>query len=179
MTTGRKPKPTALHKLHNTLNPTRHRDRKSEPVPEGELGAAPPGMTAAEQRVWRQTIRAMPKGVLFKIDTQLLRAWCETVVRRAEIARILDQERGLLGWEEAAGHRALDRATLQLIRLAAELGFTPASRPRLRVEAPRDPDPSSPWAFLRLAPGNGSDESFSGFTEGPSRGCQVRPRGAQ
>jgi phage terminase small subunit len=154
---GRKPKPTALHRLHNTLNPTRHRDRKSEPVPEGELHTAPPGMTAAEQRVWRQTIRDMPKGVLFKIDTQLLRAWCETVVRRAEIARVLDADRGMLGWEEAAGHRALDRATL----LLAELGFSPASRPRLRIEEVREPDPSSPWSILRLVHDNRPGKTLS------------------
>jgi hypothetical protein len=35
----------------------------------------------------------------------------------AWIARILEEKRGMLGWEEAAGHRAIDRATLLLIRL--------------------------------------------------------------
>jgi phage terminase small subunit len=158
---GRKPKPTALHKLHNTINPTRHRDRKSEPVAEGELHAAPPGMSAAEQLVWRQTIRDMPKGVLFKIDTQLLRAWCETLVRRAEIQRALDAERGTLGWEEGAGHRAIDRATLVLIRLASELGFSPTARPRLRAEVKPEPDPSSPWALLRLPPDDRFDRPLS------------------
>jgi hypothetical protein len=39
---GRKPKPTVLHRLQGTHNPTRHRARESEPVVEGELGLTPP-----------------------------------------------------------------------------------------------------------------------------------------
>jgi phage terminase small subunit len=158
---GRKPKPTALHRLHNTYNPTRHRDRQNEPVVEGELGpTAPADMTAAQKAIWRRAVKAAPRNVLFQIDETVLRLWCETVDRRAEIQRALDAERGMLGWAEAAGHRALDRATLLLIRLSAELGFTPASRPRIRVEPPpSEPDPDDPWTFLRLKPAADTDRS--------------------
>jgi phage terminase small subunit len=43
-----------------------------------------------------------------------------------------------------------------LLRLAAELGFTPASRPKLRVEPVPPMDADNPWAALRLLPGGRS-----------------------
>jgi phage terminase small subunit len=150
--------PTALKRLRGTLNVTRERQRGgAEPVPIGALTEkAPVELSPAERTVWRATIRAMPKGVLFRVDREVVKAWCRVVVRVDELQRALSGQIGEPGWETSAGHRSLDRALLLLARLAAELGFSPASRPRIHVapEPPAD-DANNPWAALRLIGGNG------------------------
>ena len=59
---GRKPKPTALHELHGTLNATRHgKGRSGEPVAEGDLPPEPPGwMSEGQQAGWRHAVGISP-----------------------------------------------------------------------------------------------------------------------
>lgn len=97
--------------------------------------------------------RAAPAGVLFKVDLEVLRRWVQTVDRCQKLQQILDAEYGQPEWENMPAHRSLDRAMGVLLRLAAELGFTPASRPKLRVEPVPPMDADNPWAALRLLPG--------------------------
>ena len=124
-----------LHQLSGTLRRDRDHAPEREPVATGKLYACPPGLTSDQRIIWRREIRNAPRGVLFKIDTEILCKWCQVVDRTEKLQRILDAEYGQPGWENAPGHRALDRATGVLLRLAAELGFSPASRPKLRVRA--------------------------------------------
>ena len=152
-------KPTALKRLHGTLNPTRDKKRAAEPVPAGALSQTPPPeLTSAERVVWRATVRNMPKGVLFRADAEVVKAFCRVAVRVDELQRVLNSATGRPDWGSAAEHRNLDRALLLLVRLAGALGLTPASRPRLQVAPPpRSPDPNDPWAMLRLVPGGKAD----------------------
>jgi hypothetical protein len=48
----------------------------------------------------------------------------------------------------------LDKTAKKMFRAAAELGFSPAARPRIHL-APEKPgdDANNPWAALRLIPG--------------------------
>ena len=117
-------KPTVLKKLHGTLNVTRERKRQGEPVPVGALRqTAPPELTAAERDVWRATVRNMPKGVLFRADIEVVKAFCRVAVRVNELQRVLNEARGRPDWGSAVEHRNLDRALLLLARLAGELGL--------------------------------------------------------
>ena len=66
----------------------------------------------------------------------------------------LEAETSAIAWLTSPAHRVIDRTTTLLIRLASELGFSPAARPRLRVEAPKSPkEDTDPWAELRVIPG--------------------------
>lgn len=144
-------KPTVLKKLHGTLNPTRDKKRASEPVPVGALRqTAPPELTPAERVVWRATVRNMPKGVLFRADAEIVKAFCRVAVRVDELQRALNEARGRPDWGSAAEHRNLDRALLLLARLAGELGLSPAARPRLGVAMPQERPPDDPWRSLEL-----------------------------
>ena len=51
----------------------------------------------------------------------------------------------------------LDKTAKTMMRIAHELGFSPAARPRLEID-PVDPDPehANPWAMLRVVPGGKS-----------------------
>jgi P27 family predicted phage terminase small subunit len=142
-----------LHSIQGTLRPDRGHDPKREPVAAGKLYAAPPGLTAAQRIIWRREIRNAPRGVLAKIDLEVLRQWVRIVDRCDKLQKVIDEGHGQQQpcWEKIPAHRALDRATGILLRLAAELGFSPASRPRLRIEpAPPSDDEANPWHALRL-----------------------------
>lgn len=140
-----------LHDLGGTLRRDRGHAPEREAVAAGRLFAAPAGLTAAQRIVWRREIRAAPAGVLAKIDLEILRQWVRVVDRCDKLQKVIDEGHGEPGWEAAPAHRQLDRALGLLLRLAGELGFSPASRPKLRIEpaAPSD-DPANPWHALRL-----------------------------
>ena len=167
---GRKPKPTALHKLHGTYRPTRHRGREAEPQAPAadEAGLAPPDYLTPEQTAaWRFAVANAPAGVLRKIDGTILFAWIETADRhrRAVVAQAAFESRNpawpLLRLNKRGEPvvspyvREIDRAAQMLVTLASELGFSPASRPRLaaRDSAEAPPEPSSPWVKLRVLRG--------------------------
>jgi phage terminase small subunit len=176
---GRKPTPTGLHRLKGTFNPTRHgRDRAGEPVAEGELGGlgAPDWMSATQQELWRHAIAHAPRGILKHIDHGALVSWV-LAADRERIAAVTQQRldegkdlpmlvrtgRGnLFGQSPYIG--IIHRASLVKLRAAAELGFTPASRPRLATggtiapwDDPLTDDGDNAWDHLRLIPGGKND----------------------
>jgi P27 family predicted phage terminase small subunit len=153
---GRRPKPTALHLLQGTYHTGKHRrDRAKEPMAEGELRDPPIDLTPTQEAAWTYAIAHAPKGVLHAIDREILRAWVETLDRKNEAMQLLEAEENAVLWLTSPAHRIVDRTTVILIRLAGELGFSPAARPRLRVEPTTDnkQDEPNPWARLRLLPG--------------------------
>ena len=167
---GRKPKPTALHRLQGTYNPTRHgRDRQFEPIAEGDLYKAPPGLTPTQQAVWRYAIAHAPKSVLKKIDRDMLLIWVEARDRwntAREMQAQLNRDttlkllvRGPMGLVPSPYNDILDKTAKVMMRVAQDLGFSPAARPRLGT-APPPPanDPDNPWSGpLRLLPGDDAD----------------------
>ena len=151
---GRRPKPTALHRLQGTYNATNHgRDRAHEPVAEGELHDPPTDLTPTQEAAWRYAIVHAPKNVLRRIDQEVLRLWVETLDRKNETQQLLEAEENAVMWLTSPAHRILDRTATLLMRLAGELGFSPAARPKLHVEpAPEVEDEANPWRVLRLVP---------------------------
>lgn len=130
---GRKPKPTLLKDLHGSQEPR----NKDEPVPEVELGDEPPEHFDAEMRqVWFDALRDAPPGLLKSIDSSALEVWCTARVLHR---RALKQQarHGLV--IPAPNTRLpiqspyipiINRQALIMLRAAAELGFSPTSRPR-------------------------------------------------
>jgi phage terminase small subunit len=135
---GRKPKPTALHKLQGTFNATRHRHRLAEPKPTGDLAEPPGWMTEEQQEAWHYALAHAPAGLLKLIDRSMLAIWI-VAEDRHRIAAIMQakldegSEHPLLsgGKDESPYVRIGERAALIIMKAAAELGFTPTSRPRL------------------------------------------------
>jgi P27 family predicted phage terminase small subunit len=152
---GRRPKPTVLHRLQGTYNATNHgRDRAREPIASGDLTDAPADLTPTQEQAWRYAIKHAPRGILHSIDRDILRLWVETLDRRNEAQQLLETETSALLWITSPCHRVIDRTTTLLIRLASELGFSPAARPRLQVTPPPPVEnDADPWQMLRLLPG--------------------------
>ncbi|HSR76312.1 MAG TPA: P27 family phage terminase small subunit [Xanthobacteraceae bacterium] len=163
---GRRPKPTALHRLQGTYNATNHgRDRALEPIPVGDLYAAPHGLTATQRASWRYAIEHSPKNLLKKIDRGMLKIWViaeDHLDTANQMQALLDRDtklkllvRGPFGLIASPYEEIIDKNSKRMFRAAQELGFSPAARPRLHVEPQPDAteDADNPWAMLRLLPG--------------------------
>jgi phage terminase small subunit len=166
---GRRPKPTQLHRLHGTFHTGKHgRDRANEPIAEGDLYRAPPGLTPSQQANWRYAIAHAPKHLVKKIDRAMLKIWVVAEDRHDTANQMqarLDAEtelklliRGPLGLLPSPYFDMMDKAAKTMFRAAQELGFSPAARPRLHADPPEPADgESSPWAMLRVFPGGKAD----------------------
>lgn len=170
---GPKSAPTALLKLRGSFNPTRDaRQRQFEPIAEGELSEMepPPDLTESQEEFWRYAVRYMPRGVMKAIDRDILRLWVEAADRH-NTARIMqamldrDSKLKLLikspeGLVPSPYNSILDKTAMTMIRLAQELGFSPAARPRIKADPPtieqvaEDADvlSSDPWKLLETMP---------------------------
>jgi P27 family predicted phage terminase small subunit len=166
-TRGRKPKPTALHELQGTFNATRHgRDRAGEPEALGDGLSEPPDFLSEGQReAWLYAIRFAPAGVLKPIDRNVLLIWCqaEDSFRRAMAAQsILDAQQPRIpmlvatraGMVESPYNAIMRNSALMMPRAGAELGFSPAARPRLAGGGqPEAPAKTSVWKQIRVLQG--------------------------
>lgn len=162
-------KPTEMLKLRGSYNPTLHgRDRKLEPIPLGELAdeEPPPDLTDSQEDIWRYAIANMPRGVMKRIDRDILRIWVEASDRH-NTARLMqamldrDSKLKLLiktadGFAPSPYNDILDKTAKTMIRVAQELGFSPAARPRLKadpltIEGKSEDDlRTDPWKLLEV-----------------------------
>lgn len=87
MTRGRPPKPVRIHRLDGTYRPDRHGGR-DEPVASGLLTEMqPPAWMSERQReIWREILADAPRGLLRRIDHQLLVNYVELIERRERAA---------------------------------------------------------------------------------------------
>ena len=160
---GRKPKPTLLKDLHGSNKPRNH----SEPQIQQELGPAPAYFDSEQRGVWEYALRHAPPGMLRALDAKMLEAWCvASVVHRRAVQELAEQNRLIAPCPRNPAYSVpspligiINRQTAILARLASELGFSPAARPRIRTDGPAqkatDPEdrPSmSLEEFLESAP---------------------------
>jgi P27 family predicted phage terminase small subunit len=141
---GRPRKPTALHKLHGTERADRNL-RPYEPQPEADLDVVPPDFLSPSQKEgWRYVMRHAPRGLLKALDRSVLVTWIEAEDRHRTAMMMqakldLGNNLPLLtknkdGTATASPYlRIMNHAGLVMLRCGSELGFSPASRPRIQV----------------------------------------------
>lgn len=147
---GPAPTPTALKLLRGEKRPSRL--NRSEPKPRG-APIKPAGMSRDASAIWRRLIRDYGHtGVLTAVDSDVLRAYCEAVVRYERAAQMLEETgplvRGARRGELVKNplHQVVrDNADL-MRQLARELGFTPSARSAIKSPiAEGDEDPLAAW----------------------------------
>src|SRR5690606_35140470 len=120
-------------------NPGKRRLNRNEPKPEGDLDAPPDWMTEAQKAGWRHAVRHAPSGLLKQLDGSVLAVWvvAEDLHRQAceQVARF-----GLLTKAPHSGQPqqspylpVVNRQAQIMLKAAAELGFSPASRSRVSL----------------------------------------------
>jgi len=141
---GRPRKPTALHKLHGTVRANRQ-PPPYEPQPETDLDVVPPDFLTPNQKAgWAYAMRYAPRGLLKALDRAVLVTWVEAEDRHRTAmmtqARLdIGNQLPLLtknkdGTAAASPYlKIMNHAALIMLRCGAELGFSPASRPRIQL----------------------------------------------
>jgi phage terminase small subunit len=159
---GRPAKPTALHKLHNTKTRT---DRRAEPLAEGDLSTAPEWLNASQRQGWDYALDHAPKHLLKMIDRGALALWviAEDNLRLATVTQnqLNERSRDLpmlikspLGMTTSPYIDIVDRCAKIMFRAIAELGFSPAARPRLKLDPADMPaEAENPWSQFKVISG--------------------------
>lgn len=156
---GRKPTPTKLKILRG--NPGKREINRKEPKPKppqkdkktGAPKLAPPAYLAEPaKKLFKETLKAAPEGLLTKLDRALLGRWCQNECRIAELEKTL-REMGMTFTTEKG--YVCQRPELTMIntiqktqvRMEAEMGFTPSSRSRIEIDVPEEEDKAEEFLF--------------------------------
>jgi P27 family predicted phage terminase small subunit len=137
---GRKPKPTLLKDLHGSKKPR----NQSEPRIEQALGSAPSYFDGEQCAAWDHAVRHAPPGMLRALDAKMLESWCvASVIHSRAVQELTEQRRLVAPCPRNPAYSVpspllgiINRQTAILARLASELGFSPAARPRIRTDSP-------------------------------------------
>lgn len=141
---GRKPKPTHLKLVEG--NAGKRALNKNEPMPLGNLHAAPDWLSDDQKEVWAYAISNAPHGLLRLLDQSALTVWvvAADLHRQATmaVARL-----GILTKSPVKGDPmqnpylpVVNRQAQIMMKAAAELGFTPSSRSRVAIGADETAD---------------------------------------
>jgi len=133
---GRKPKPSHLRLIegnreHRPLNP-------DEPEPEGDLIDPPETFSAGQRILWQVTLKNAPEGMLRRLDAGVFTSY---IVNYAEFLEAAKKVEDLGAVVKMPGGQPMqnpyvsirNRANAQMVKAAAELGFTPSSRSRVKT----------------------------------------------
>jgi P27 family predicted phage terminase small subunit len=146
---GRKPKPTALKVIAG--NPGKRALNPHEPQPRADLSTAPEWMTQRQRDTWTEVIALAPPGLLKDLDASVFAVWVVAYDLYQEASDKLARTGMLIkapntGVPMQSPYLAIvNRQAQIMMKAAAEMGFTPASRSRVIVkrEAGKEDDPWS------------------------------------
>jgi P27 family predicted phage terminase small subunit len=125
-----------------------------EPKPEGALEDYPPPehLSAAQQKIWRQAVANAPPGLLRKLDGPVFEQWVvhhsnfvDAAARVAASGQLIKKGDG---WDWNPYLSIMNKQSALARSCAVELGFTPSSRTRVKVEKPK-PGKGSAFADLK------------------------------
>lgn len=157
MPKGRRPLPTAVKKLRG--NPGKRKLSKDEPTPAAVDPVMPPGLSEAAQAEWKDILPILrDMKVLTAADAKALAGYCHNFARwmeaEEEVKRLgIIIEEPIMGGpaddREVVGYKYKNNPALrtsmdaqrQMKSFLVEFGMTPASRTRIRIEKPAEPDP--------------------------------------
>jgi P27 family predicted phage terminase small subunit len=153
---GRRPKPSALKRLQG--NPGKRKLNDREPEFDASALTCPDFVQGAARREWHRTVALLSAAnVVTTIDRTVLAAYCQNYERWVDASAQLRKTGPII--KAPSGYPIVNPLIsvvrgyeLLMSRQMVELGMTPSSRSRLRIEQPeKTEDPLD--AFLKRAPG--------------------------
>lgn len=141
---GRPPKPTALKLIQGTARPDRI--NKREPKPKG-APVCPAHLDQVARNEWRRVVPELVRlGVIARIDSTTLAAYCQNYSRWVAAELELEKHGGLTYIGDTGmirKHPAVGiahDAMAAMKAFAVEYGLTPASRARVHGSKEEDPE---------------------------------------
>jgi P27 family predicted phage terminase small subunit len=136
---GRRPRPSYLRALDGTDAKAKHK-RPDEPVPDGELKVPPHWLTERQKELWRYSLQSVPPGLLRELDSSVFTVWvvaCDMHREASEKVATLGQlvkspVQGVPMQNPYLG--TVNKQAMIMLKAAAEMGFTPSSRTRVKVQ---------------------------------------------
>ena len=126
MVKGRKPKPAALKILDGSAKVNPGRVNRHEPDPSGARPVMPATMSPDAKKAWKDLVGWLDgMGLLTSTDQHAMRRYAEGW---ADYLALLREWRQTMFDDRCPVAGRLKNVELQLNRLAAEFGLTPASR---------------------------------------------------
>jgi P27 family predicted phage terminase small subunit len=122
-------------------NPTGRKPKnQKEPLPKGNLSAAPAHFDAELTEVWDYAIRHAPAGLLKMLDSGVLETWCTAhVLHRKAVAEV--RKFGMLVKPpnspvpvQSPWLPIVNKQAFIMLRAVDHLGFSPASRTRIMLD---------------------------------------------
>jgi P27 family predicted phage terminase small subunit len=153
---GRRPLPSRLKALRG--NPGK-RKNKREPQPQTAGVVAPAWLEAEAAFEWARLAPELERlGLLTVVDVAAFEGYCQSYQRWRDAERAVSEARskGGIGLARAIqqGLEGMARARLRLVKsLAAEFGFTPASRSRVSAVPVEAADPFAEFTGLTMVKG--------------------------
>lgn len=140
---ARPAKPTHLKIIQG--NPGKRALPKNEPKPQGDLKTPPKYFNAAQKAEWRYIIKHAPAGLLKMIDTSALEVYVVArIIHRQATEQLAKEELIVLSPVQKAPMQnplvpIINRQAEVMLKAAAQMGFSPASRTKVSVDAPNTP----------------------------------------
>lgn len=133
---GPAPEPLEAKLARGETRPSRIRSHT--PKPRLNRPALPRDLGPAARTVWRRILREQAPGLIRRVDHDLLRVYCEAVVRYEQASRLYADPilKGRAGTVvKNPLHQILRDDTDTIRLLARDLGIGPAARSGLQIEA--------------------------------------------
>lgn len=112
-----------------------------EPQPAGELSDLdPPAHLSPPQKViWKRAIGNAPPGLLRRLDWEIFEQWVVHAERFKDAAKRVSESGSIVKSKDGAWYQnpflsVMNKQSQLMMRAAAELGFTPSSRSRVKVD---------------------------------------------
>jgi P27 family predicted phage terminase small subunit len=135
MARGRKPKPTWLKVIAG--NPGRRPLNEDEPVPTGDLSAPPEWFDDSQKAAWSYAVSHAPEGLLKRLDREVMVAYAvASALHRLASTKVAAQGpivKTKWGIKPNPYMAVQNKQAVIMMRAAAELGFTPSARSRVKV----------------------------------------------
>lgn len=154
---GPAPRPSKLNELRG--NPGK-RAKRREPEPSPASTACPAWLEAEAKEEWNRVAPELGRlGLLTVVDLPAFAGYCQSYRRWREAERVVTDtiKAGGMAMAVSQGLEGMARERLRLMKaLAAEFGFTPASRSRVTAVPPKEEDPFEDFAGLKVVDGGRS-----------------------
>lgn len=134
---GRKPKPSYLRVLDG--NAGRRPLNKDEPKPEHALRDPPASLSDRQKEIWRDALAQAPPGMLTTLDSSVFKVWVVACDFHDQANDMVTKHGVFMKTKAGAPIQSpwmhvVNKQSQIMMKAAAEMGFTPSSRSRVKVE---------------------------------------------
>lgn len=112
-------------------------------MPEGTVGEPPEWLSESQKKGWRLAIQSVPDGLLKTIDASIFTIWViaedlhrDAAEKVAQYGTVIKSP-GTQTPIQSPYLSVLNKQAQIMMRAAAEMGFTPSSRSRVKIDKPK------------------------------------------